>query len=408
MVCLRTKRKKKVIGLVLIGLFILVALFLTYFLFFYEKTIDDQNKDNEWNKTDENAQKEPIDPLYNLTEVPKLESLFINPDFIKWINIKQLPYLHGYSSDGKYAAFIYYNASYQGYIIQVYDIFIGEVSYSTFIQDSENLIESKELDIVQDALDNSFAIEIVPEKLYWSDSMEYVTEKDTWLFENETRNKHSYLSITNTDNNEEWHILQNKYIFFDESTQLFTHPEKPELLVFIFKQKLFDYSSTVDYTPYFVQLNKLTVNNSEKGKNEEADKWLYDEFKFIYEQWDSGSSNGFLAVSKDNNEISEKKYSDSIEQWVYLDPLGKMKWYGNARGIFNAEGKAIQKNDRIYYYRLRIMTDHNLNSIDYLVVDQYEANTNNVIRTIEFIWDYEKQELKPIQEIQIFESNDNN
>lgn len=388
-------RKNKWIFFILILLITAVIALLAFFIYDFIGP-NKPPKDESWNQPEKTPPPDEFGSLYNLTEVPALEKLFVNSTFNRQVTEMKIPYLHGYSSDGLFAAFISYKDEQNGvYVIDIHETSSQEIVYSIYIPNTEQILESKEFNYAKQALNNGYKINVLPVKLYFENGIEYLTTDDTWIFENEDSTENSYLKISKKDEKYRWKLSNNSGMELNSSNvQMFTFPGEPELVTFIIN----DINAINSrYNPIFINLNDLTVNNSEKGREREVDNWLYGNFQFIYNQWHTNSKKGFIAISMDNEGIDNKRYEDFIEQWVYLDSLGKMKWYGNSKGIFDLEGNPIVSENTSYYYRFNLISGVTQNSIDYFSIDQYDKESNQFLRTYEFKWDEQKQEMSPIQ-----------
>lgn len=371
----------------------------SYFFYFEDKI--NQNitpNDDEWGTPIDNEQPSDFDLLYDSSEVPTLDKLFVNSTFIKQVTINRTPYLHGYSADGRFAAFINYTEKDEAaFIVQIYDTVLTEIVYTFYIPNSENILESKELTVAQQALSEGYSIEVMPDKLKFDNNMEYDALDATYTFEFEVDKDidSSYLKITKKDSKDRWIILANNDLKYKKSNvQMFTYPDNPNFVVFVINNSPLN---NHNYTPVFIDLSGLTYKNSEKGRSEEADNWLYGSFEFEYNQWDANEQYGFIALSTDNKNIQNQKYQDFVEQWVYLDSSGKMRWYGNTKGVFDFKSNPIAHIDGVFYYRVRIMEGINRNKLQSLTVDQYDMNTNRLIRTLEFTWNDENLSMEAIQ-----------
>ena len=359
---------------------------------------DRSEKDNEWNEKEEKIDLDAFDYLYENEEIPKLQHLLVHSTFVRQVTNYHLPYLLGYSADGHYAAFIrYIEKSSAGYLVEIYDTNSGEKVFSILIPHTDNMLESKAIDWAQKALDTGFKIDILPNKLLWHDGMAYQTKQQEWILREDTDDNQLYIRVTASEMKGKWLYLY-KESEGENLIQLFTFPGKPEWLTFI------SYSETQqneDFRPLFIHLDQLTVKNSVAGKKEEADNWLYGDFTFLFNQEKTYTRKGYIAVSgkKDDSEIPI--YEELLEQWIYLGPLGNMKWYGNPKGIFNEKGKPIHSEKGSFYYRINIIHDEQHQSMRYFMIDQYDKNTNQMIQTIEFKWDDQLNEMVPIQPIQI-------
>lgn len=389
-------RKKKIIIFIIIALIILI---ISYFFYLkYKLNPSTTPNDSEWRTSTENEPPFDFDLLYSLSEVPTLDKLFVNVTFIEQVTVNQVPYLHGFSSDGRFAAFINYtDIDGEAFIVQIYDTLSTEIVYSTYIPNSENILESKELALAQKALSEGFAIEVMPDKLKFDNKMEYNTEDATFSLEFEVDKEvnSAYLQIAKNDSRDRWIFLGNSDLKYKKSNvQMFTFPDNHDFVVFVINNSPYNGQN---YTPIFINFRDLTYKNSEKGRIEEADNWLYGNFEFVYNQWNINEQYGFIAQSTDNKSIQNQKYSDFVEQWIYLDSSGRMQWYGNAKGIFDFEAKPIYQLDGTFYYRVRLMEGINKNNLQSFTVDQYDIKTDQLIRTLEFAWNDGKQSMEIIQ-----------
>lgn len=381
--------------MIILALIIVLA---SYFFYFKDKINQTTPpNDDEWSTPIDNEQPSDYDLLYGLSEVPALDKLFVNTTFIKQVTINRVPYLHGFSADGRFAAFINYTENNgEAFIVQIYDTLLTEIVYTTYIPNTENILESKELAVAQQALNEGFAIEIMPDKIKFDNKMEYVTLDAAYSleFEIDKEINSSFLKIAKKDSRDRWIILTNNNLKYKkDNVQMFTYPDNPNYIVFLINNSPLNGQN---YTPIFINFSDLTYKNSEKGRSEEADNWLYGNFEFVYNQWNTNEKYGFIALSTDNKNIGNQKYSDFVEQWVYLDSSGRMRWYGNAKGIFDYEANPIYQTEGNFYYRVRIMEGINKNKLQSMIVDQYDLNTDQLIRTLEFTWNDENQSLESI------------
>lgn len=381
--------------MIILALIIVLA---SYFFYFKDKINQTTPpNDDEWSTPIDNEQPSDYDLLYGLSEVPALDKLFVNTTFIKQVTINRVPYLHGFSADGRFAAFINYTENNgEAFIVQIYDTLLTEIVYTTYIPNTENILESKELAVAQQALNEGFAIEIMPDKIKFDNKMEYVTLDAAYSLEFEIDKEidSSFLKIAKKDSRDRWIILTNNNLKYKkDNVQMFTYPDNPNYIVFLINNSPLNGQN---YTPIFINFSDLTYKNSEKGRSEEADNWLYGNFEFVYNQWNTNEKYGFIALSTDNKNIGNQKYSDFVEQWVYLDSSGRMRWYGNAKGIFDYEANPIYQTEGNFYYRVRIMEGINKNKLQSMIVDQYDLNTDQLIRTLEFTWNDENQSLESI------------
>lgn len=389
-------RKKKAVLFIILALMIALA---SYFFYFKDKLNQNTTPNgDEWSTPIGTEPSLDFDSLYSLGEVPTLDKLLINSTFVKQVTINRVPYLHGFSTDGRFAAFINYTEKDgEAFIVQIYDTFSTEIVYTTYIPNTEDILESKELAVAQQAVSEGFAIEIMPDKIKFDNNMKYDTLDGTFSFEFEVDRDidSSYLKIAKEDSKDRWIILADNGLKYKKSNvQMFTYPDNPNFVVFVINNSPLNGQN---YTPVFINISDLTYRNSEKGRVEEADNWLYGNFEFVYNQWNVNEQYGFIAFSADNKNIRNQKYSDFVEQWIYLDSSGRMRWYGNAKGIFNFEAKPVNQTEGAFYYRIRIMEGINKNKAQSFIVDQYDMNTNLLLRTFEFMWNDENQTMESIQ-----------
>ncbi len=353
--------------------------------------------EKDWNQTETDTPFYDIDTLYNLTEVPQLDSLFLHSTFINQVYIHHIPYFFGYSEDGHYAAFILYdNTPHSGYEIVIYDTFIGEKIYSIFIPYVDRIIESKPFFLAKEALEQGFDIHVTPKKEILRDGMEYETNQDKWYFYKEKDNQQSFFKMMKTNTKDEWLYLLHDYNDQKSYTQLFVFPGNPQWITLA----QYNNQEKVDFLPIFIHLESVTNKNSIDGKEKEADKWLYGTITFLYGQEQIISNKGYIAVSNKNKEELKAPYH--VGQWIYLDSSGTMKWYGNSEGIFNKEGKSIQSLDKAVYYRMNIIMHMDSSSLKYIIIDQLDKKTDELIRTYEFKWDERIKEMVPIQLMELY------
>lgn len=354
----------------------------------------DTNKDDEeWNINDKDSPSYDFDSLYQFEDVPELNKLFVNASFIKQVIFNHNPYLHGFSSDGRYAALIDFNDKNEiGYLVKIIETFTGDIVYSILIPNSDMIMESSELALAQEALEKGFKIDVPPWKIPFENGLLYEYGEENWYIFKDENDGVFYIKLVNEGTKNEWLIRINKDIIKAPiNIDLFFSSGTPELITFVF------YNAGLN--PIFLHLDGLTNRNSLNGIEKEADRWLYGGFRFIYNQWTNINNKGFIAVSSKEGTGEVQNF---IDQWIYLDPSGKMKWYGNSQGIFNSEVKPIQPFDRLFLYRVNLITDSSNSSLQYFIVDQLDQKTKKVIRTIEFKWDSNILEMIPIKTINTY------
>ncbi|OEF99188.1 hypothetical protein BHF71_09750 [Vulcanibacillus modesticaldus] len=399
------KVKKRIIIIVFLFMLILLTVGCSKLEFFNDNQNEIPNKtdENEWSKPEDNSPSYDFASLYNLRDVPKLEKLFINSTFIKHISINHFSYLHGFSSDGRYVSLInYIETNEQGYLVNIFDTITGNIVYSIFVPDDENLLDSNELALAQEALEDVFKINVPPKKLIWKNGLAYQANKTSWVFEVTKNNERVNLKINNLEFKDTWTLFLVDQQDFYGYLELFSFPGKPEWLTFIYHLSYYT-TGDRDFILKFVNLENLTSNNSDEGVKEGVDNWLYGSFNLIYNQWNTGSNKGFIAISGDNERVGDKGYLEQVKQWIYLDPSGKMEWYGNYQGVFNSRGASAQRQKqslgRDFYYRINLIKDNN-DSLQYFIIDQFDSETKSLYRTIEFKWDPDVLEMVPVQNFQ--------
>lgn len=378
------------------AIIILLLLIVLYFIvFFIYNNINNSNEDDEWNLVDDSP-KYDSGSLYESSTVPALNKLFINTNFIEQVKLNRLAYLYGFSNDGNYLASIYYDDKTQaGYIINIDNISTGESTFSLFIPDNKYILDSKEFSTAKELVEKAYKINIPPSKLDWKDTFVYENNKDTWYFNEENNEGYARFNISTSISNENWSILLNNQSYYPVYTEVFSSPGKPEWLTFVFYFEQFQ-NGISNYKTIFIDLNKLTDKNSIDGKVKEADRWLYGNFKFVYDQWEKCNKKGFIAVASDDEVIKQEgNFFELVDQWIYLDTTGKMQWYGNSEGIYNSKGLPVQLAERGYFYKLKL-TEYPNKGLVYYTIDIFDKADNNFIKTVEFLWDTEAQNMIPI------------
>ncbi len=387
-------KNRKLLFKALIIFIIVIAL---YFVVFILYNYVNNNPDNiEWGIVDESP-KYDSDSLYDSESVIKLDKLFKNSNFITQVKTNRLSYLYGFTSTGEYLITIHYEDKIKdGYILNINNIMTDENAFSIFIPDNGLILESKEFAYAKELVEVAYKVTIPANKLDWDDIFMYENESDLWYFKEKIDKNSAIFSISTSKNDDEWNILLDDQASSLVYTEIFTSSIRKDILTFVF---YFDQFKTgiSNYKIVTIDLNKLTNNNSEKGKFEEADRWLYGDFAFIYEQWKNFNKRGFIAISYDEKNIvgDENLFYKQIGQWVYMDMNGKMQWYGNSEGIFNSTGEPVLLAEGSYHYDLNLI-EYSSKGLTYYVVDIYDNTNNNLVKTIEYIWDEEERYMVPI------------
>ncbi|MGD9677405.1 MAG: hypothetical protein AB7V16_03420 [Vulcanibacillus sp.] len=377
---------------------IILALLLSYFLFIliYNNLYKTDEEEN-WNQIDESP-KYDSSSLYESSKVPDLNKLFINSNFITQVKVNRLSYLYGFSKDGNYLASIYYEDKIQkGYIINIDNISTAESVFSLFIPDNNFILESKEFIFAKELVEVAYEINIAPSKSDWNNIFIYETNQGIWYFDEESNEEYSEFNISTNTMEDNWSLVLNNQSQYPVYTEVFLSPENDNWLIFVLYFDQFQ-SGISKHKTIFIDLDKLTNKNSVKGIVLEADRWLYGDFDFIYNQWEECNRKGFIAVAVSENQNLEQEENpyDLVDQWTYLDTTGKMQWYGNSEGIYNSAGESIFQTSGGSFYKLSLI-EHDNKGLVYYVIDIFSKADNSFIKTIEFVWDRENQYMVPIK-----------
>ncbi|WP_132769414.1 hypothetical protein [Tepidibacillus fermentans] len=363
-------KKKWIIGfiaLLVLGLFI-------PFSGKFSQWISNYQQQEEWNQGVENPAKN-----IKTTEVPKLDQLLSKPNLIE--ELKKKPYFIGYNSNGQYGAFLMYDSEEKAYQVQIYNSYTNHAEYSLQIP-LEEPIKSNEIILAQEALDLGYKIKIPPKLLDWKGKTQIKFVKETWDLTIDQKNSIPELTLAEKKSKEKWSFSLKEWPEWNSSSvELFTHPKDSKQLTFV-QQK-----------PLFVNLSLLTNKNSNTGKLDEIDQWLYGDFQIVYDQNQTNDLKGYLAVSKKNNEPIVLN-QQTIDQWIYLDPSGKMKWYGNSKGIFNQEGKSVYKKENPFNYSIHLIYRETSNEFAYYMVDVFDKKTGRLLKTLIYQWDSKERTMK--------------
>ncbi|MFV9510259.1 hypothetical protein [Tepidibacillus sp. LV47] len=338
------------------------------------KWISDYRLDKEWNQEDEH-------PAKNMkrTVVPKLDQLFSKPNLIE--ELKKNPYFIGYDHTGQYGAFLIYDSDEKAYQLQIYDSFKNRPEYSLQIP-LQDPTKSNEIILAQEALETGFNIKIPPKSLDWENKTKLKIDKETWNLIIEEKNAQLKLILSKSKSKDTWSFSLEGWTDSDiASVKLFNHPNDYHLLTIV-QQK-----------PIFLHLSLLTSRNSDHGKKDEVDQWLYGDFEIVYDQNQTNDFKGYLAVAKKKN-VPIKLYQQPIDQWVYADPSGKMKWYGNAEGIFDFAGKPFFQKEDPFYYSISPIYRGTPKELTYFMVDVFDKKTEKLLKTFLFQWDPQKRMMK--------------
>lgn len=377
-------------------IFLILIIIVSAIYILYNK-LNNNPDDGGWNIVDESP-KYDSDSLYDSASVIKLDKLFKNSNFITQVKTNRLTYLYGFNSDGEYLVTINYDDKIKGgYILNINSILTDEKIFSIFIPDNEVMLESKEFAYAKELVESAYKVTIPPDKLDWNDEFVYENDQEQWYFKEVINEMKTVFTISTSKNDNTWNLLLDDQATSLVYTEVFVPTSKNDLLTFVFYFDQFQ-TGISNYKLITIDINKLTDNNSEKGKLEEADRWLYGEFAFVYDQWEKYDEKGFFAISNDENntlEIGDLFYKQ-IDQWVYMDMTGKMQWYGNPEGIYNSSGEPVEQSESGYYYDLNLIEYYN-KGLAYYAVDIFDRTNDRFVKTIEYIWDIDQKYMVPIQ-----------
>jgi len=329
------------------------------------KWVNSYRQQEEWNQ----GKEEPTSQT-NHSIVPKIDQIVSRHNLVE--ELKQKPYFFGYSSTGRYGAFLMFDQDENSYQINIYDYMTNHPVYSSQIP-VQDPTKSNELILAQEALDNGYKIIVPPIQKKWENDLLIRVGKINWNVRIEKQGLKSEFIFLKKGTNESWTFSLEHWPFWNPSVmEVYTHPTHPEILSF------------VEQAPILINLSMLTNNNSSKGKINEMDRWLYGDFEIVYDQNISNDFKGYLGVSKKGKEpikLEEQK----VEQWTYLDPSGKMRWYGNAEGVFQYDGKSIYQKGEGFQYIIHPIFYGNPKELHYVMVDVYDKNAK-MIKTFLFHW----------------------
>lgn len=356
-----------------------------------------EDPEDGWNRKDDNHNFD-TGSLYNRASMPTLEEVLVHTKFIEQVKDNGLTFIYGYSRDNDYLASISYVAEIvPGYQIKIIHLATDELEFALFIPDTPDIIYSKETELAAEMLKEGYQIERQAVKLEWDDTLfTYQIASYDWEFVEFAVGEEIQLRIQNLTTAEKWIIRLDDVTNFLVLSEVFTSSERPELLNFLFyfenreSGERFNRKISLDLT-------QLSVSNSEDGKYDSADHWLYGSFGFIYDQWLENNKRGFLAIvaSDGENMVRDDGYYYDVAQWVYLDATGRMQWYGNSVGIFNANVEPLDLAENSYRYELNLIEDQD-SRLQQLVLEIYDNALNRQVKTREFIWERSASMIVPI------------
>ena len=354
----------------------------------------ESNPEHSWNRK-EDSNPDDTDSLYNRDNMPTLAQVLTNANFIEQVKVNNLTYIYGYSQDNEYLASIHYvNEEIAGYQLRITRLATDELEFSLFMPDTADIMNTKEAELAIELLRDGYQIERQARKLDWEDAaFNYHNAGADWSFVETGVDEQISLQVKNLSTNATWIIrlddLSN-YLLFAE---VFANPERLELLTFLFyfenKESGDKFSRKIS-----LDLTKLSERNSESGIDDSADLWLYGDFNFIYNQWSQNNKRGFVAIVGEDT-IANDGYYQNVEQWVYLDNTGRMQWYGNSVGIFDATGVPLDTAQNSYSYELNLIVNER-NMLQQLVLEIYDNALNKQIKTTEFIWERTASMIMPV------------
>ena len=355
-------------------------LFLLFFLFFgrdIQQWISNYQEENEWNK-----EQSPPEKNIKLGEVPKIDQILTKKDIVN--ELKQSPYFFGYNANGQYGAFLFYDDSEKGFQVQIIERSTNKPVYQLHIPE-ENPTKSDEMILAQEAMDIGYQIKTPPLALTWENKMKKTVNQDTWQFEVTREVAKHQLVISKKRSSEKWSYSLDLWEKNELAVKMYSHPLHPEIVTFL------------DQRPVTIQLSALTSKNSDQGKKNEADQWLYGDFYFILDQNLLMDEKGYMAVSGQGKNMTPfQKYLPKVDQWVYLDSSGKMQWYGNPEGIFDVEGKPIFKKENPFVYRLQMMEGGTPTELKAIYIDAIDKKTEKTVKTLILEWNKKELEMKKV------------
>ncbi|WP_339061439.1 hypothetical protein [Tepidibacillus marianensis] len=269
------------------------------------------------------------------------------------------------------------------YQLNIYDDMTNHPAYSLQIP-VQDPTKSNELILAQEALDNGYEIKIPPNQKIWKNGLRIDVGKVGWDIHIEQQGVKSEFIVTHKNDKERWMFSLARWPDWNSlAMEVYTHPTHPEILTF------------VEQAPFMMNLSMLTSKNSSEGKQDEMDQWLYGDFEVVYDQNSSNDFKGYIAVSKKGKEPIDL-VQQKIEQWVYLDNSGKMRWYGNPEGVFQSEGKPIYQKGEPFQYALHPIYRGNPEELQYMMIDVYDKNAK-MLKTFLFQWDAKEKTMNLIK-----------
>lgn len=377
---------------------VVVALLLGVLICILINYIDEPAPGEEWNHKEDNKRYD-TDSLYELTDLLPLEQLLFNIHFLEQVKDKGLVYIYGYDVENSYLASInYVTGGEAGYQLRITRLETDEVDFALFIPDVPDLANSKELELAVELLTSGYPIVQLADKLEWERALfSYEIAGNEWEFVEAAGEDEIYLQVRDITRSERWRIRLNDFSHYLVFSEVFTNPVHPEVLTFIFYFENIETGEQV-YRKITLDLAQLSERNSDTGVYEEADRWLYGDFGFIYDQWAVNNKRGFVAISTDkpDNPVIESGYYEDVDQWVYLDHTGRMMWYGNSVGIFGMTTEPLDLAVNSYRYELNLIENDD-NGLQQIVLEIYDNALARQIKTKEFVWDRAAGQLLPIE-----------
>lgn len=357
----------------------------------------EEDPDDGWNRKDENHHYN-TDSLYNRTDMLTLEQVLVNTTFIEQVRDNGLTYIYGYSRDNEYlAAISYLNEALPGYQIRIIHLATDELEFALFIPDTPDIIYSKEAELAHELLKDGYQIEQQAQKLEWDDALfTYQIAGNDWEFIESAVAKEIRLQVWNLTKSEKWIIRLDDTSNYLVLSEVFTNPAQPEMLNFLFyfenRENGQKFSRKISF-----DLTQMSERNTDSGKYDSADNWLYGDFSFIYDQWVENNKRGFVAIADNGGKvpIREDGYYSDVLQWVYLDARGQMQWYGNSVGIFDASAEPINLAENSYRYELNLIKNEG-DKLQQLVLEIYDNALNRQVKTMEFIWERPSSMIVPV------------
>lgn len=377
---------------------VIVAFLFGLLIYIVIQYTNEPSPGEEWNRKEDNKRYD-TDSLYEFTELLPLEQLLYNVHFLEQVKGNGLVYIYGYDKNNDYLASINYTTEQEaGYQVRITRLTTDECDFALFIPDVPEIATSKEMELAVELLSSGFPVVQQVEKLEWEHALFiYEIGGSEWEFVEAAGDDEIYLQVRDITRDERWRIRLNDFSHYLVFSEVFTNPEQPDVLTFIFYFENIESGEQIN-RKITLDLSQLSERNSDTGKYAEADRWLYGDFGFIYDQWAVNNKRGFVAISTEDpdNPKTENGFYDDVEQWVYLDYTGRMQWYGNSVGIFGMTMEPLDLAENSYHYELNLIENVE-DGLQQIVLEVYDNALARQIKTKEFVWDRVAGKLLPIK-----------